>query len=78
MQRAPHRYRAGGRERIDIAIMERAINLSVVPYDAEWSDLGGWDAVWSHIQPNAQGSHYRMPRRRWIAAIRGCDPKVKG
>lgn len=40
---------------IDYAIMERADNLSVVPYDAEWSDLGGWDAVWSHSQPDAQG-----------------------
>lgn len=40
---------------IDYAIMERADNLSVVPFDAEWSDLGGWDAVWSHSQPDEQG-----------------------
>lgn len=40
---------------IDYAIMERADNLSVVPYDAEWSDLGGWDAVWSHSQPDENG-----------------------
>lgn len=40
---------------IDVAIMERADNLSVVPYDAGWSDLGDWDAVWSHMQPDAQG-----------------------
>lgn len=40
---------------IDVAIMERAHNLSVVPYDAGWSDLGDWDAVWSHMQPDAQG-----------------------
>ena len=31
---------------IDYAVMERAENLSVVPYAAGWSDLGGWDAVW--------------------------------
>jgi len=31
---------------IDYAIMERADNLSVVPFSAGWSDLGGWDAVW--------------------------------
>jgi len=30
---------------IDYAVMERADNLSVVPYGAGWSDLGGWDAV---------------------------------
>jgi len=31
---------------IDYAIMEKSDNLSVVPYSAGWSDLGGWDAVW--------------------------------
>jgi len=31
---------------IDYAIMEKASNLSVVPFDGGWSDLGGWDAVW--------------------------------
>ncbi|WP_150290666.1 mannose-1-phosphate guanylyltransferase/mannose-6-phosphate isomerase [Sphingobium estronivorans] len=40
---------------IDYAIMERAENLSVVPYESGWSDLGGWDAVWSHAGPDAEG-----------------------
>ncbi|KKW89461.1 mannose-1-phosphate guanylyltransferase/mannose-6-phosphate isomerase [Sphingobium chungbukense] len=40
---------------IDYAIMERAGNLSVVPYDSGWSDLGGWDAVWSHAGPDGDG-----------------------
>ena len=31
---------------IDYAVMEKADNLSVVPFSAGWSDLGGWDAVW--------------------------------
>lgn len=31
---------------IDYAVMEKADALSVVPFDAGWSDLGGWDAVW--------------------------------
>ena len=30
---------------IDYAIMEKANNLSVMPYDGEWSDLGSWSAV---------------------------------
>ncbi|MEH6836299.1 MULTISPECIES: mannose-1-phosphate guanylyltransferase/mannose-6-phosphate isomerase [Falsihalocynthiibacter] len=30
---------------IDYAVMERAPNLSVVPFAKGWSDLGGWDAV---------------------------------
>ena len=31
---------------VDYAVMEKAPNLSVVPFAAGWSDLGGWDAVW--------------------------------
>jgi len=31
---------------IDYAVMEKASNLSVVPYGGVWSDLGGWEAVW--------------------------------
>ncbi|WP_299552926.1 mannose-1-phosphate guanylyltransferase/mannose-6-phosphate isomerase [uncultured Tateyamaria sp.] len=40
---------------IDYAVMERASNLSVVPFDAGWSDLGGWDAVWRETGPDANG-----------------------
>lgn len=40
---------------IDYAVMEKAENLSVVPFDAAWSDLGGWDAVWRESGPDAQG-----------------------
>ena len=35
--------------------MEKAPNLSVVPFTAAWSDLGGWDAVWRESGPDAQG-----------------------
>lgn len=31
---------------IDYAVMERAGNLMVVPFDGGWNDLGGWDAIW--------------------------------
>jgi mannose-1-phosphate guanylyltransferase / mannose-6-phosphate isomerase len=41
---------------IDYAIMERAPNLSVMPYGAGWSDLGGWDAVWQESGPDAAGN----------------------
>jgi len=40
---------------IDYAVMEKADNLSVVPFDAAWSDLGGWDAVWRACAPDAEG-----------------------
>ena len=40
---------------IDYAVMEKAANLSVVPFDAAWSDLGGWDAVWRESGPDEVG-----------------------
>mgnify|MGYP001795418034 FL=1 len=40
---------------IDYAVMERADNLSVVPYTSAWSDLGGWDAVLRESPQDARG-----------------------
>ncbi len=40
---------------IDYAIMEKAKNVSVIPYDKGWSDLGGWDSVWRESQQNSSG-----------------------
>jgi mannose-1-phosphate guanylyltransferase/mannose-6-phosphate isomerase len=40
---------------IDYAVMERAGNLTVVPFADGWSDLGGWDAVWRESGPNFDG-----------------------
>lgn len=40
---------------IDYAVMEKAQNLSVVPYGGAWSDLGGWDAVWRESGPDENG-----------------------
>ncbi|WP_045387777.1 mannose-1-phosphate guanylyltransferase/mannose-6-phosphate isomerase [Falsirhodobacter sp. alg1] len=40
---------------VDYAVMERAGNLTVVPYTGGWSDMGGWDAVWRDSGPDAQG-----------------------
>ena len=40
---------------VDYAVMEKAPNLAVVPFDAPWSDLGGWDAVWRASVPDVHG-----------------------
>jgi mannose-1-phosphate guanylyltransferase/mannose-6-phosphate isomerase len=40
---------------IDYAVMEKADNLSVVPFDGGWSDLGGWDAVWRESDADTNG-----------------------
>jgi mannose-1-phosphate guanylyltransferase/mannose-6-phosphate isomerase len=41
---------------LDYAIMEKAQNLVAVPYASKWSDLGGWDAVWSESEPDISGN----------------------
>jgi mannose-1-phosphate guanylyltransferase/mannose-6-phosphate isomerase len=40
---------------IDYAVMEKADNLSVVPFSGGWSDLGSWAAVHEQSAPDAQG-----------------------
>ena len=35
---------------VDFAVMEKAPNLSVVPYTGRWSDLGDWAAVWRETE----------------------------
>lgn len=41
---------------IDYAVMEKASNLSVVPFNGFWSDLGGWDAVWRESKQDTAGN----------------------
>ena len=40
---------------IDYAVMEKARNLSVVPFNGGWSDLGDWDSVWRKSERDASG-----------------------
>ncbi len=40
---------------IDYAVMEKATNLSVVPYAAGWSDVGSWSAVKELSNTDADG-----------------------
>lgn len=40
---------------IDYAVMERASNLSVVPYGGKWSDLGDWQAIWREGDADTAG-----------------------
>lgn len=41
---------------IDYAVMERASNLTVVPYGGAWSDLGDWQAVWREREADTTGT----------------------
>ncbi len=40
---------------IDYAVLERAPNLSVVPYGGKWSDLGDWQAIWREGDADCAG-----------------------
>ena len=40
---------------IDYAIMEQSDNLVACRFQAGWSDLGGWDAVWKEMVPDKNG-----------------------
>jgi len=52
---APDPWAECGDISIDYAVMEKAENLTVVPFGGAWSDLGGWDAVWRESGPDAAG-----------------------
>ncbi|TNC46884.1 mannose-1-phosphate guanylyltransferase/mannose-6-phosphate isomerase [Rubellimicrobium rubrum] len=41
---------------IDYAIMEKADNLSVMPYTGRWSDLGDWASVWRETQEDGSAT----------------------
>ncbi|MGR3762451.1 mannose-1-phosphate guanylyltransferase/mannose-6-phosphate isomerase (plasmid) [Roseobacteraceae bacterium NS-SX3] len=51
----PEAWNAAADISIDYAVMEKADNLSVVPFAGGWSDLGGWDAVWRESEPDENG-----------------------
>ena len=44
---------------IDYAVMERSDQVSVVPLDAGWNDVGSWSAVWEIADKDAQGNAAR-------------------
>ena len=51
----PDAWSLADEKSIDYAIMEHAKNLSVVPFNNDWSDLGGWDAVWREGDKDTSG-----------------------
>jgi mannose-1-phosphate guanylyltransferase/mannose-6-phosphate isomerase len=41
---------------IDYALMEKTAAAGVLPISFDWSDIGGWGAVWSALPHDAQGN----------------------
>lgn len=46
---------------IDYAVMENADNLTVVPFEGSWSDLGSWKAVAAEMEQDADGNALSGP-----------------
>ena len=40
---------------IDYAVIEHALNFSVMPYSGSWSDLGDWQAMWREGEADGNG-----------------------
>ena len=41
---------------IDVAVMEKTHRGLVLPLDAEWSDVGSWQAVWENAKKDKKGN----------------------
>ena len=41
---------------IDKAVMEKTSFGTVIPLDANWSDLGGWNSIWDHNKKDKNGN----------------------
>lgn len=48
---------------IDYAVMERATNVLVFPFEGVWSDVGSWNAVAELSSPDDQGNRYGGDRQ---------------
>jgi mannose-1-phosphate guanylyltransferase len=44
---------------LDYAVMEKALQMSVIPIDIGWSDVGSWDALYGILPANAEGNIFR-------------------
>ncbi|MCA8981720.1 MAG: mannose-1-phosphate guanylyltransferase [Planctomycetes bacterium] len=42
---------------IDVAVMERATNVSVVPVDFTWNDVGAWPSLAEVVPADSSGNH---------------------
>lgn len=41
---------------IDYAVMEKTKNAAILPLDAQWSDIGAWDALWEVSQKDSNNN----------------------
>lgn len=44
---------------IDYAVMEKAKNVIVIPFNSEWNDLGSWTSLWDNLEKDNEGNAQR-------------------
>lgn len=59
INRLTHNFSEIPSKSIDYAVMERANDLSCVPLDAQWSDVGSWDSVWENLDKDTNDNAVR-------------------
>lgn len=57
---------------IDVAVMERATNVSVVPVDFAWNDVGAWPSLADVVPADSTGNHVSGGTRVVARDATGC------
>ena len=57
----PEAFAAAEKQSIDYAVMEKTKRAAVLPASFGWSDLGGWNAVWTLSPQDGEGNATRGP-----------------
>lgn len=57
---------------IDVAVMERASNVSVVPVDFKWNDVGAWPSLAEVVPADGSGNHVSGGVRLVARDAQGC------
>ncbi|NDV26658.1 mannose-1-phosphate guanylyltransferase/mannose-6-phosphate isomerase [Desulfovibrio sp. JC010] len=49
-------FKSSPAKSVDYAVIEKVENLSVVPFDGGWSDIGSWDSLMTERRPDENGN----------------------
>jgi len=73
-------YRDIPAEPVDVAIMERADNVRMLPMDYTWNDVGSWGALAELTPANQEGNHPVLSKGARLVSIdsKGCLAYAEG
>ena len=55
---------------VDYAVMEKSLNVSMVPLDAGWSDIGSWSSLWEAGHKDESGNVTKGDV--WLESVSNC------